>query len=191
MLKPVEGLFIKLFIHYKAYLYRPLDYSLALNTTHTDTRTHACIYSHVHADVPVITTGLHDCGTSVCVNWQCGCRTSLCEVCQSWQCMCVCVCAYVWRSLAPRSGFMFPAWLNCYYNCSRGPCTHTTHPMTVCVFTVHAQLCMSGSNLLFWHYVHQSVSFCYSRHLFPSTFCPSSANWKHFVVPNKVLFKVG
>lgn len=67
MLKPVEGLFIKLFIHYKAYLYRPLDYSLALNTTHTDTRTHACIYSHVHADVPVITTGLHDCGTSVCV----------------------------------------------------------------------------------------------------------------------------
>lgn len=188
MLKPVEGLFIKLFIHYKAYLYRPLDYSLALNTTHTDTRTHACIYSHVHADVPVITTG-HDCGTSVCVNWQCGCRTSLCEVCQSWQCMCVC--AYVWRSLAPRSGFMFPAWLNCYYNCSRGPCTHTTHPMTVCVFTVHAQLCMSGSNLLFWHYVHQSVSFCRSRHLFPSTFCPSSANWKHFVVPNKVLFKVG
>lgn len=95
MLKPVEGLFIKLFIHYKAYLYRPLDYSLALNTTHTDTRTHACIYSHVHADVPVITTGLHDCGTSVCVNWQCGCRTSLCEVCQSWQCMCVCVCICV------------------------------------------------------------------------------------------------
>lgn len=98
MLKPVEGLFIKLFIHYKAYLYRPLDYSLALNTTHTDTRTHACIYSHVHADVPVITTGLHDCGTSVCVNWQCGCRTSLCEVCQSWQCMCVCVhmCGGAW-----------------------------------------------------------------------------------------------
>lgn len=33
----VEGLFIKLFIHYKAYLYRPLDYRLALHTPHMHT----------------------------------------------------------------------------------------------------------------------------------------------------------
>lgn len=57
MLKAVEGLFIKLFIHYKAYLYRPLDYRLALHThtphmhhTHTvysDLTGQKCVHSSV------------------------------------------------------------------------------------------------------------------------------------------------
>lgn len=48
MLKAVEGLFIKLFIHYKAYLYRPLDYRVALYTTHTHTDTHTYMDIHTH-----------------------------------------------------------------------------------------------------------------------------------------------
>lgn len=48
MLKAVEGLFIKLFIHYKAYLYRPLDYRLALHTHHTHTYTLKSTYYQLY-----------------------------------------------------------------------------------------------------------------------------------------------
>lgn len=48
----VKGVFIKLFIHYKAYLYRPLDYRLTLYATHTCS--HNCTRTHSHAHMPVL-----------------------------------------------------------------------------------------------------------------------------------------
>ena len=118
------------------------------------------------------------------------CARAELAVCVWPVCVCVCARACVWKGLAPCSGFMFPIWLNYYYNCRRAAHIHThththkhRHTVTVCVLIsrAHTVQRMHGSirvGLIFdFGTVSPFFFFSHSHHLFHFT-SSFSANQK-------------